>query len=201
MQNKKIDLKSVNFQVIASLTCGAAGWQRPAATTWWLTTSFLPRSSNSRRQKVGHRYSNQIVATSLLIFVLPHSEGKCVSGVQSAREYEQVNIFRKKKYDPLSLFILIDDVDNTARWLNDLNIEVKYLSNIPQIISLKWNPQIISLIPNPRSGRGSISSAAFPEHHRVSTWALQQFYSSIKVWKWEKDKKGVTQPLVIKFYI
>ena len=109
--------------------------------------------------------------------------------------------FRKKKYHPLSLFILIDDVDNTATWLNDLNIEVKYLSNIPQIISLKWNPQIISLIPNPRSGRGSISSAAFPEHHRVSTWALQQFYSSIKVWKWEKDKKGVTQPLVIKFYI
>ena len=67
MQNKKIDPKSVAFQVIAPLTCGAAGWQRPAATTWWLTTSFLPRSSNSRRQKVGHRYSNQILAT--IIFV------------------------------------------------------------------------------------------------------------------------------------
>ena len=69
--------------------------------------------------------------------LLPHSEEKCVSGVQAAREYEQVNIFRKKKYDPLSLFILIDDVDNTARWSNDLTIEVKYLSNIPKIISLK----------------------------------------------------------------
>ena len=60
-----------------------------------------------------HKFA-QLPCSSLL----PHSEGKCVSGVQSAREYEQVNIFRKKKYDPLSLFILIDDVDNTARWSN-----------------------------------------------------------------------------------
>ena len=195
MQNKKIDPESVAFQVIAPLTCGAAGWQRPAATTWWLTTSFLPRSSNSRRQKVGHRYSNQILATSLPIFVASLWGKVCFRCAVGARIWAGEYFSAKEIWSFKSIY-------SDQWWSNGFHMtSLKYLSNIPQIISLKWNPQIISLIPNPRSGRGSISSAAFPEHHRVSTWALQQFYSSIKVWKWEKDKKGVTQPLVIKFYI
>ena len=51
-------------------------------------------------------------------------------------------------------------------WKNDTNL-MNFSSDV----------QVISLIPNHRFGRGSITSAAFPEHHKVA-WLSQQEDSS-----------------------
>ena len=45
----RVAYASEKFQAAGSITCRA--WQHRAATTWWLTMSFLPRNS-SRQQKV-----------------------------------------------------------------------------------------------------------------------------------------------------